>query len=133
MRRLLTLVSLVITVSFTSSQVVAESATKDDIKSILRELQALTHQIDKRFEQIDKRFEQIDKRFEQIDKRFDLLLWVIGLATVFTTGVLSYLILRLQRLEDERHTFSLKFSDFVEMIHVASPQEKKIIRDLLKA
>jgi len=131
-RKLLSLWIFVITVSSASSQVAAESATKEDIKSILRELQTLTHQIDKRFEQVDKRFEQIDKRFEQIERRFDLLFWVIGLATVFTTGVLSYLILRLHRVEEEKRLFSFKFSDFIEMIHTTSPQEKKIIRDLLK-
>ncbi len=107
---------VLLAVRFTPSY--AESATKDDIKLVIH--------------QMDKRFEQVDKRFEQVDKRLDLILWVIGLATIFTTGVLSFLILRMQRIEDQNRSGAIKCSDFVEMIHTISPQEKKIIKDLLK-
>lgn len=100
---------LLLALRFTPSY--AEPASKDDIKLLIH---------------------QMDKRFEQVDKRLDLILWVVGLATVFTTGVLSFLILRIQRIEDQNRSGAIKFSDFVEMIHTTSPQEKKIIKDMLK-
>jgi len=84
----------------------AEPASRDDLKIALH---------------------QIDKRFEQVDKRLDLILWVIGFATLFTSGVLSYLILRVHRVEDDSKAAKLTFSGFIEMIHSARTQEKGII------
>ncbi len=45
----------------------------EDDKSILilKEIQNLREDMNKRFEQVDKRFEQVDKNFEQVDKRIE--------------------------------------------------------------
>jgi len=47
------------------------NASSDDTQLILKEIQNLRDDMNKRFEQVDKRFEQVDKRFEQVDKRFE--------------------------------------------------------------
>jgi len=46
-------------------------AQDDKSTLILKEIQNLRLDMNKRFEQVDKRFEQVDKRFEQVDKRFE--------------------------------------------------------------
>lgn len=48
----------------TLMEMLADTATTDD-------LAALEERLDRRFEQIDRRFEAIDRRFEAIDRRFD--------------------------------------------------------------
>jgi len=47
------------------------NASSNDTQLILKEIQNLRDDMNKRFEQVDKRFEQIDRRFEQVDKRFE--------------------------------------------------------------
>jgi len=47
------------------------NASSNDTQLILKEIQNLRDDMNKRFEQVDKRFEQVDKRFKQVDKRFE--------------------------------------------------------------
>jgi len=47
------------------------NASSNDTQLILKEIQNLRDDMNKRFEQVDKRFEQVDKRFEQVNKQFE--------------------------------------------------------------
>ena len=92
----------------------AQPATKDDINAVLREIQNLTH--------------QIDKRFEQVDKRIDLILWVIGFATTISIAMNSYMMRRIIRNEERQ----ISFESLLLTIKSASTEERKLLRDLLK-
>lgn len=72
-----------------------ELATKEDIKTILREM--------------DKRFEQIDKRFEQIDKRLNFL---ENLIIILIAGMIGspFLIEYLARRRNEYDRFKIEES-----------------------
>lgn len=110
----------------------AEPATKDDIKLILE-------QMDKRFEQADKRFEQIDKRFEQVDKRFDLLMLIIALWIPIAFGIVLYILQRIYKNEDR--IFSLSRSGIsedtapyilVKIFEHTNQSQRKRIKEILK-
>ena len=77
------LILLTLTILTASS----EPATKDDIKSLI-------HQMDKRFDamqnSMDKRFEQVDKRFEQVDKRFEDMMSFMFLLATGTFGLIGF-------------------------------------------
>ena len=43
------------------------------IKDVLKALEAMRADVDRRFDGVDKRFDGVDKRFDGVDKRFDKL------------------------------------------------------------
>ena len=64
-------------VLFTSSNIFAAPATKDDIKMLIQQMDKRFEAVDKRFEAVDKRFEDMhrytDRRFEDMNKRFEMI------------------------------------------------------------
>ncbi len=81
-------------------------ATKDDIRTIIEQMDKRFEQIDRRFEQIDKRFEQVDKRFEQADKRIEFLqsvLYIILGASIGSPFVAEYFARRKDKEFQEEH------------------------------
>jgi len=105
----------------------AAPATKDDIKQLI-------HYMDKRFEAVDRRFEDMQKH---MDKRFDMMMWFIGTLTVLGTGVVSYMISRINRQDSridgvEIRTQHVDLSALLRDLRQADPAIKKGLKEILK-
>lgn len=106
-------------------------ATKEDISTILREMDKRFEQVDKRFEQIDKRFEQIDKRFEQIDKRLNFLenLMIVLIAGMIGSPFLvEYLARRRNQIERKKLDEAYKTVIVLRELAKVDPKVKKAMK-----
>ena len=98
------------------------NASSNDTQLILKEIQNLRDdmnkrfkQVDKRFEQIDRRFEQVDKRFEQVDKRLDFMqnILYILMGLIFASPFIAIYLKDKKELEQRKVLDNVKAMMFV--------------------
>lgn len=94
----------------------AEPASKEDIKQVLHFM---------------------DKRFEAVDKRFDMLMWFIGILTVLSTTVISYVVSRIGKqdrkiTEVESRFEHIDLNALIRDLRNADPATKKALKAALK-
>ena len=91
------------------------NASSDDTQLILKEIQNLRDDMNKRFEQVDKRFEQVDKRFEQVDKRLDFMqnILYILMGLIFASPFIAIYLKDKKELEQRKVLDNVKAMMFV--------------------
>lgn len=75
--------------------IVAAPATREDIRQLRSEIKddisKLRGEIKDDIKQV---IHYVDKRFDDASKRFDMLMWFIGILTLISTAITSYMISR---------------------------------------
>jgi len=91
--------------------VVAAPATREDIRQLRGEVKEdiskLRGEIKDDIKQV---IHYVDKRFDDASKRFDMLMWFIGILSVVSTGVISYMISRIGKQDAKINTVESRFA-----------------------